>query len=59
MGIEDIPALNELNEEGRINALNLNILNLIKIHGFCYYCLKGFKDERNLTKKCDFLHLRH
>jgi hypothetical protein len=56
VGTEDIPALNELS---RINALNSNILNLRKIHGFYYYCLKGFKDEKNLTKRCDYLHLRH
>ena len=59
INIEDVSALNELNEEDRINTLNLNILYLRKIHGFCYYCLKGFKDERNLTKRCDYLHLRH
>ena len=51
--------LQNLNEEEKTNILNLNILYLRKVHGFCYYCLKGFKDERNLTKKCDFLHLRH
>jgi hypothetical protein len=54
--MEDV---SELPEEEKIKILNLNILYLRKIHGFCYYCLKGFKDERNLTKKCDFLHLRH
>ena len=59
INVEDISSLNELNEEERIHILNLNILYLRKIHGFCYYCLKGFKDERNLTKKCDYLHLRH
>ena len=51
--------LNEKSEEEKINILNLNILYLRKIHGFCYYCLKGCRDERNLTKRCDFLHLRH
>ena len=51
--------ISDMKEEERVNILNLNILYLRKIHGFCYYCLKGFKDERNLTKKCDFLHLRH
>ena len=54
-----IEELSELSEEKKIEILNLNILYLRKIHGFCYYCLKGFRDERNLTKKCDFLHLRH
>ena len=56
INMEDV---SELPEEEKIKILNLNILYLRKIHGFCYYCLKGFKDERNLTKKCDFLHLRH
>ena len=51
--------ISELQEEEKINILNFSILYLRKVHGFCYYCLKGFKDERNLTKKCDFLHLRH
>ena len=54
-----IEEISELNEEEKINILNLNILYLRRIHGFCYYCLKGYKDERNLVKKCDFLHLRH
>jgi hypothetical protein len=56
INIEELP---DLNEGEKINILNLNILYLRKIYGFCYYCLKSFKDERNLTKKCDFLHLRH
>ena len=45
--------------EEKIKILNLNILYLRKIHGFCYYCLKGFKDERSLSKKCCYIHLRH
>ena len=55
----NIEEISELPEEEKINILNFSILYLRKVHGFCYYCLKGFKDERNLTKKCDFLHLRH
>ena len=55
----NIGGISELNDEEKINILNCNILYLRKIHGFCYYCLKGFRDERNLTKKCDYLHLRH
>ena len=51
--------ISQLSEEEKIKILNFNILYLRKVHGFCYYCLKGFKDERNLTKKCDLLHLRH
>ena len=48
-----------MEKEDRIKYLNLNILYLRKIHGFCYYCLKGFKDERSLSKKCCYIHLRH
>ena len=55
----NISGISELKNEEKINILNCNILYLRKIHGFCYYCLKGFRDERNLTKKCDYLHLRH
>ena len=55
----NIEEISQLPEEEKINILNFSILYLRKVHGFCYYCLKGFKDERNLTKKCDFLHLRH
>ena len=55
----NIDGISKLNNEEKIKILNDNILYLRKIHGFCYYCLKGFKDERNLTKKCDYLHLRH
>ena len=46
-------------KEEKIKILNLNILYLRKIHGFCYYCLKGYKDERSLSKKCCYIHLRH
>ena len=38
--------------------LDLNILYLRKIHGFCYYCLEEFDDERILSNKCDIIHLR-
>ena len=53
---EELP---NLTDEEKINILNISILYLRKVHGFCYYCLRGYRDERNLTKKCDFLHLRH
>ena len=55
----DMNKISILEKEEKIRILNLNILYLRKIHGFCYYCLKGYKDERNLCKKGDFLHLRH
>ena len=55
----DVNKITIIEKEEKIKMLNLNILYLRKIYGFCYYCLKGFKDERLLAKKCDFLHLRH
>ena len=38
--------------------LDLQILYLRKIHGFCYYCFEFYDDERNLSTKCDNAHLR-
>ena len=55
----DLSKLAIMEKEERIKILNLNILYLRKIHGFCYYCLKGLKDERSLAKKCCYIHLRH
>ena len=57
--IFDINKIAIMEKEEKIRVLNLNILYLRKVHGFCYYCLKGYKDERNLNKKCDYIHLRH
>ena len=57
--IFDMNKIAIMEKEEKIRILNLNILYLRKVHGFCYYCLKGYKDERNLNKKCDYLHLRH
>ena len=57
--IFDINKIAIMEKEEKIRILNLNILYLRKVHGFCYYCLKGYKDERNLNKKCDYIHLRH
>ena len=57
--IFEIDKIAIMEKEEKIRILNLNILYLRKVHGFCYYCLKGYKDERNLNKKCDYLHLRH
>lgn len=39
--------------------LDLQILYLRRVHGFCYYCLKEYEDERNLATKCDNVHLRN
>ena len=52
-----------LNEKEKINNnkkyFDLMILYLRKIHGFCYYCVKFFYDEKNLDYKCDSVHLRN
>ena len=39
--------------------LDLQILYLRKIHGFCYYCFEFYDDERNLSTKCDNAHIRN
>ena len=41
------------------NQLDLQLLYLRRVHGFCYYCLKEHEDERNLATKCDNAHLRN
>ena len=52
-----------LNDKEKINNkkkyFDLMILYLRKIHGFCYYCVKYFYDEKNLDYKCDSVHLRN
>lgn len=45
-------------EEKLKKKVDLNILILRKIHGFCYYCCEEYDDERTLSNKCDWLHLR-
>ena len=49
------------NENNRNKELQLDIqlLYLRRVHGFCYYCLKEYEDERNLATKCDNAHLRN
>lgn len=39
--------------------LDLQILYLRRVHGFCYYCLEEYEDERMLATRCDNIHLRH
>ena len=39
--------------------LDLQILYLRRVHGFCYYCLEEYEDERALSTKCDNIHLRN
>lgn len=39
--------------------LDLQLLYLRRVHGFCYYCLEEYEDERMLATRCDNIHLRH
>ena len=56
-GLEN--ALNEkLEGKSKELQLDLQILYLRRVHGFCYYCLEEFEDERALSTKCDNIHLR-
>jgi hypothetical protein len=56
-GIEN--GLNEkLEGKNKELQLDLQILYLRRVHGFCYYCLEEFEDERALSTKCDNIHLR-
>lgn len=45
-------------EENVTHQLDLNILYLRRVHGFCYYCLEEYDDERMLATRCDNIHLR-
>lgn len=49
------------NKEGRSKEyqLDLQILYLRRVHGFCYYCLEDYEDERMLSTRCDNIHLRN
>lgn len=44
--------------ENRASQLDLNIIYLRRVHGFCYYCLEEYDDERMLATRCDNIHLR-
>jgi len=47
----------ELSED-KDYLLDLNILYLRRVHGFCFYCLEEYDDERMLATRCDNIHLR-
>ena len=47
------------NNRNKENQLDIQILYLRRVHGFCYYCLKKFDDEGNLSHYCDDIHLRN
>ena len=54
--------LNEFKKNDKYNNddffhLNINLLYLRKIHGFCFYCCEIFDDERYLSTKCDYSHI--
>ena len=44
--------------EDKEHQLDVNILYLRRVHGFCFYCLEEFDDERMLATRCDNIHLR-
>lgn len=47
------------NIEPKLKRLDLQLLYLRKVHAFCYYCFEYFDDERNLSSKCDNIHLHN
>ncbi len=50
--------LYENKDRSKEEQLDLQILFLRKVYGFCYYCLEEHEDERALSTKCDHIHLR-
>jgi hypothetical protein len=38
--------------------LDLQILYLRRVHGFCYYCIEEYEDERMLATRCGNIHVR-
>jgi hypothetical protein len=40
------------------NRLDIQILYLRRVHGFCYYCLREYENERMLSYGCANTHLR-
>lgn len=44
--------------ENKEHQLDLNILYLRRVHGFCFYDLEEYDDERMLATRCDNIHLR-
>lgn len=56
--ISNNPVLINKEKRSKEVQLDLQLLYLRKVHGFCYYCLEEFEDERNLSTKCENCHLR-
>lgn len=54
--IENNPLMDKKMGESQ---LDLQILYLRRVHGFCYYCLEEHEDERALATKCDNIHVRN
>ncbi len=44
--------------QDKVYQLDLNIIYLRRVHGFCFYCLEEYDDERMLATRCDNIHLR-
>ncbi len=55
--IENNPIVNQSGDHRE--QLDLQILYLRRVHGFCFYCLEEHEDERALATKCDNIHLRN
>ena len=49
---------NDQISENKEHQLDLNIMYLRRVHGFCFYGLEEFDDERMLATRCSNVHLR-
>lgn len=57
-GIEANELLDPKELRSKEYVLDLQILYLRRVHGFCYYCIEEHEDERMLATKCDSIHFR-
>ena len=48
----------DLEDRGKEEQLDLQLLYLRRVHGACYYCGEICEDERELAAKCGPVHLR-
>jgi hypothetical protein len=54
----DSKKLFESSHRTKEQQLDIQILFLRRVYGFCYYCLEEYEDERVLATKCEHIHLR-
>lgn len=47
-----------LEEAGKEEQVDLQLLYLRRVYGVCYYCAEVCEDERELSAKCGLVHLR-